>query len=124
MADLFANLGINIANLIDQNLSVSLLPTTLTVVTPGTRGASLIDGTNPTTQDIQGRGFIDDYGDNDIDGTLIQAGDRRVLIITNSFPGQPTPKNGDRITIENATYNIVAVKRDPAAATYTCQVRG
>lgn len=121
MADLF---NIDIAGIVAQEIGPGLLPATLiqvrnTARTPG----SLTGGTNPSESSIGGRGVITDYNDSQVNGTLIKKGDRQVLLIANTFPGKPVPLPDDKVTIENLTYNIVAVKRDPAAATYRCQVR-
>lgn len=122
MAELF---GIDIAGIIAQEIGPGVLPATLIVVTAGTRDTNnLSAGTQPTENSIPGRGFQEDYDDNQIDGTLIQEGDRRITLIANTFAGRPVPKTGDKITIEGATYNILKVRRDPAAATYVCQSRG
>lgn len=118
--------GVDIAGLINQEVGPGVLDLTLIKVTPGTRtGGQLTGGTNPTTASTAGKGFIDDYQDRQIDETVIRRGDRRVLIVGNSLSGGSViPAAGDQVTIEGATYEIVNVARDPAAATYTCQVRG
>ena len=121
MANLF---GIDIAGIVAQEIGPGLLPATLIQVRNGVRTpGNLTGGTNPTENNIGGRGVISDYADSQINGTLIKKGDRQVLLIANTFPGKPVPVPDDKVIIENLTYNIVAVKRDPAAATYKCQVR-
>lgn len=120
MAKLF---GVDIAKIANQALGKGLLPLTVTVYTPGTRTpGSLTAGTQPTSSTATGRGIIDDYDTRLIDGTRVQAGDRKVLILGDSI-APVVPKPDDQVTIEGATYRIVRVARDPAAATYTCQVR-
>ena len=117
--------GIDIAGLVGKQLGKSLLPLTLTKVTAGTPTAgSLTGGSNPTTADSAARGILDDYRAVQIDGELIQRGDRKVLILGATITPAVVPEPGDRVTIEGATFNVVRVERDPAAATYTCQVRG
>jgi len=71
-----------------------------------------------------GNGIIDDYEDEHIDGTLVKRGDRQILILGASLPSGIIPAEDDKVTIEEGTYNVVAIKRDPAAATYVCQSRG
>lgn len=121
-------LGVDIAGIAAKALGSKLLPVTLTVVTPGTRNtADLTAGTGPTTVDYACRGLIEDYKAGAVDGTQIQFGDRKVLILGKTInAGNTAPKPGDRVTIEGRTYTIVpkGVGRDPAAATYSCQVRG
>lgn len=118
--------GVDISGLIHRNMSAGLVPITLKQTTPGTRSA-----TNPTaapapkTSTHSARGFQDAYTDSQIDGTLIERGDRRILLIGDSITPAAVPQPGDEITIQGETLTIVAngVSRDPAAATYTCQAR-
>lgn len=117
--------GIDIAALIASNMGPGLLPATLRKVTPGTRDPSdLSGGTNPTEQAFACRGIIDEYRESQFDGTLIQRGDRKVLILGGTLPSGVVPEQGDKISIEGQVFQVVGVpSRDPAAATYTCQAR-
>ena len=116
--------GVDIASEVNKAMGAGLLPATLTKNTPGTR-----DSANPTggktndTGTFACRGFIEDYDVKFVNGTTILETDRKVLLLGASLPVGIIPSGGDAVTIEGATYNIVHVKRDPAAATYTCQVR-
>lgn len=121
MPDLF---GVNIAGIIGQSMDSGLLPVTLTKVAPGVRSTTdPTAGTNEVRKSYPGRGFIDDYKDYQINETTIRRGDRRILVTGNSLRGI-VPVTGDEIKIEGINYTIIKVLRDPAAATYTCQVRG
>lgn len=98
---------------------------TLTVRTAGARTAGdPAGGTNSMEKDHNGNGIIEDYEDSQIDGTVVKQGDRRVLILGRSLPNGIVPSTNDSVTIEGATYTVVGVDRDPAAASYTCRVRG
>jgi len=116
--------GIDIAKEIAKAVAPGMLPATLTRVTPGTRTAASSSGTTPTTTSHAARGLVDDYTDFEMDGTLVQRGDRRILLVANSITGLAFPRPGDRITILDTIYTVVRVKSDLALATYTCQVRG
>ena len=122
MPDLF---DVDIAGLVDEYISPGLLPAKLIQTVPGADDPTKLTGTTaPTITSTDGRGVISDYNDNRFgSGSPIKKGDRQVLLIANSFIGKPVPIPDDQIFIESATYNIIAVKRDPAAATYKCQVR-
>jgi hypothetical protein len=121
MPDLF---GVDIAGIIASEIGPGVLPAILIKVTPGIRGADSTAGINPSEQSFTGRGVIEEYMDDQIDGTLIKKGDRKVILITNTFAGLPVPEPTDKIIIESMNLIIVnPVKRDPAAATYTCQCR-
>ena len=116
--------GVDIAGIVDGAMSSGLPIVTLVKVTTGTRDDNdPTAGNKPVKNNYKGRGFIDDYKDGQINDTSILSGDRKVTIIGNTLKGQvPTP--GDYVIAEGITYSIIAVKRDPAAATYSCQVRG
>ena len=117
--------GVDISGIIAQEIGPGVLPATLIVFTPGIRSAiDSTGGTLPTEASVEGRGFIDDYSENEVDGTLVQRGDKKIILIGDTFTGFPVPKPNDKITIEGITFKIVGpVKRDPAAATYECQSR-
>lgn len=110
-----------IANQIAQAMGPLLFPLTVIKRTSSTR-AGLTGGVNTREEKYSGRGFIDDYRDSRIDGTIIKVGDRMVTIMGASISVVPEPD--DQITIEGRTWTIVGpVRRDPAGATYECQVR-
>jgi hypothetical protein len=117
--------GIDIAGLIAKNVGKGVLPCTLTVITKGDRKANPTAGRETTEQSIQGRGFIEEFEDKDIDGTKIKMGDKWINLIADTFAGSPVPKIGNKITIEGKAHEIVGtIERDPAAAIYKCHSRG
>lgn len=117
--------GVDIAKEINDAMGSGLLAATLIKVTPGTpTTGSLTSGSNPKTSSSSCRGVIEEYDSREIDGTIIYMGDRKVLLLGGSLPSGTVPTPGDRVTIEGSTFDVVGVKRDPAAASYTCQVRG
>ena len=67
------------------------------------------------------KGNVADYNEYQINGKNIQVGARKILIIANTLSVVPLPD--DRITAQGETYQIIQVVRDPATATYLCQVR-
>ena len=122
--------GVDIAAIVDKAMSASLLPATLTHITPGTRGADSTAGTQPTETTHAARGIVDEYSRGEIastsdrtDGTMIVFGDKKILLIGDSISPTAEPESGDRIEIEGSTYSIIHVGRDPAKATYVCQSR-
>lgn len=123
MPDIF---GVDIAGKIHEAFKDKVFDVTLTKVEPGTRTpGALTGGTNPTTVGHTVKGFVDMYLDTEIDGTLVHRGDRKVVIFGASLSSGVVPEPADRITAEGWTKQIVeeGVKRDPAGATYICQVR-
>lgn len=117
--------GVDIAGIIGKELGPNLLAVTLIKYTTGTRTTgNLTGGVQPTSTSYTARGFIADYLDREIDGSLIVTGDRKVGILGATVLSDAVPAPGDKVTVESVTYNIVRVKRDPAAAYYNCQVRG
>lgn len=117
--------GVDIAGVIAQAMGPGLLAATLIKVFPGTRtSGNLAGGTNASTLSYPARGFTESYRASQIDGDLVRRGDRKVVLLGATIPGRVVPEAGDRLTIEGRTFSVVRVERDPAAATYTLQVRG
>lgn len=113
--------GANIAGLIAQNLGPLVFDVTLISVVPTERGLNLTGGNNPTETSYVVKGFVSDYKDWQIDGTIIKNGDRIVTLLGGTLPAGVIPQVGDKITAEGLTKTVVQVNRDPAGATYECQ---
>jgi len=118
--------GVNLAKVINKEMGKGLLPGVLVKVEASTRTTgSLTAGTNPVDKKRKFRGFVEDYDVRQIDGTVVETGDRKVVILGGSLPAGVVPTTGDRINIEAFEgLHVMRVRRDPAGATYTCQVRG
>jgi hypothetical protein len=117
--------GVDIAAILKQSLASGLLPVKLIKEIPGARGADLTDGQVLTPRSYNCRGFTEEYKLREIDGTNVQRGDKKVLILGDTLPSGIVPQLNDRIECERIIYTISGVpSRDPAAATYVCQVRG
>ena len=107
-----------------------VLDATLTKSTPGTRTpGNLTGGTQPTEVTYPCRGFVDTRKVRFLNGTLVRDGSKVVVLIGDTINGgdpASAPAPGDKITIESVQYLVPAdgtIDRDPAAATYTCEVR-
>lgn len=104
-----------------------LLPATLRHRTTGTRTpGQLSGGTNPTTTNYVTRGVVLEYSLHDLGvAPGVQSGDKKVMLIAKPLTDAGVePRGDDSLTIEGKTYSVVAVRRDPATATYVCQCRG
>lgn len=122
MPDLF---GLDIKGIINDAFEGELVSGTLTEVAPGARNANVTAGRAKTnTPHPFTDGVIDSYTDEEIDGTSIKAGDRRILIIAGTLDAAVSPEANWTVTIEGGTYRVVKAHRDPAEATWTLQVRG
>lgn len=119
MPDIF---GVDIAGKINKALGNLVFDLTLHKQAAGTRTA-LTGGTNPVDTDHSGKGFVSDYRDTQVDGTIVQRGDRKTIILGASLPTGVVPVAGDRVTIEGVERTIINVERDPAGATYVLQSR-
>lgn len=75
-----------------------------------------------TTTHYPCRGFVDTYSDFYLANSLINSGDVKVVILTDSLA--ITPTLSDTVTIRGKTYSIINVSPDPAVATWTIQARG
>lgn len=118
-----------IRNLVGSSMvkSGSPINVTFTNYTTGTRStAQPTAGSTPTPTSYTAKGFVDSYDDRQIDGTRVQAGDRRVLILGSTvIPAGGEPEPGGTIEVDGESLTIVkeGVKADPAKATFTCQSR-
>lgn len=118
--------GVDIAKEVAGAISAAggVLDATLTVVTPGERSAAArTAGVPEATRPLRCKGFVDNYRETQVDGTRVQVGDRKVVLLGDTIAGGVAPKPNDEVTIESTTFRIVNVTRDPAGATYECQVR-
>lgn len=135
--NIFGVYGVDLGREINKYLGPAVLPATLIKVTPGTRTpGQLTGGTNPTTTSYACRGFIDMQGARTRQDSLAsrsQAGSGltlggtkvAVLIGDSIANGTVVPEPLDKIVLEGVTYIIPEggkVDRDPAAATYTCEI--
>ena len=87
-------------------------------------------GTAPsTTTDYEGTGVKINYEAENIDGTLIQAGDQKLLLSPlqrNGLP-MPQPTNADLVLFGGASYTVKAVETTApvdVAVLHTLQLRG
>ena len=61
------------------------------------------------------------YKVEEIDGEVIKKTDQKAMIPTLNFT--PTPKEDDIMEINDANWQVVAFKQDPAKAVWTIQIR-
>lgn len=127
---LFDNYGVDIAGLVNEHLSPGLLPAVLRkwgTPTGGARPSGQL--TKPPARGSDtvhtARGLISDFDPNEFQTSqLLEAGDRKVMLIAESISPPAEPKGGDTVEIEGVNYRVARVlKRDPAGATYVLQVR-
>lgn len=117
--------GVDIAKIANKALGPGLLPIKLVKLTQGPRDpAALTEGPALSRKVYSGRGVVLDYKLSQFDGTIIQKGDRRVLILGASLPSGIIPESNDLVQAEGKESPIVTVGRDPASASYDCQIRG
>ena len=125
---LFAVDGIDVAGLVAEHLGPRILP--LVLHRPGAPAAR--DLNNLTQAPVPGpgtdfpcRGFIEDFSSYDMAQGLVEAGDRKVIILGGTLSTEPLGGIGrDQVTVEGKRWSIQRViDRDPAGATFTLHVR-
>ena len=123
--DLFKGFGVDIAAEIKSALDPGIPSITLVSRTVGTPSATdLTAGATITETSYTCQGFLDFFDAKRFGGTTIEQGSRVVVIIGDTLPSGVLPKPEDRIIAEGDTLHVVGpIVRDPAAATYTCEVR-
>lgn len=117
MPDIF---GAGIAAQVNSALGSMLFPATLIKVRSSTR-SGVTGGLSEVRTKYLTKGFLSSYRDNLIDGTRILTGDRKAVLLGQPLANAPAP--GDTIILEGRDWSVIAVTRDPAGATYSCQVR-
>lgn len=121
MAKLF---GIDIAALVAKEIGPGLLDATLHRQTQGDRDTADPGAGLPVTEtDITCKGVETYFDIKEWPSTLVEANDRLILIIANTMSTEVEPLPTWGLTIEDRRYTIIRVRRDPAAASYACQVR-
>lgn len=70
-------------------------------------------------------GLVTDYSDalKAISNGAIQVNDRKLTVTAASMPAGIVPQIGWGVTADGGAWAVIAVKRDPAGATYDLQVR-
>ncbi len=115
--------GVDIAGIIAKEIGPGVLPAILHAATPGTKTVgSLSAGTNPTETNHACRGFKSPLSSLDPD-FIVEEATAVIVILGGTLPVGITPVAGNDITIEEIRYRVLICERDPAAATYECQVR-
>lgn len=114
--------GIDIAGIVAKEIGPGLLDTTIHKIVWGAR-VSGGAGLTVTESDITCKGVFSFFDVKEWDSTLVEENDRLVLIMTETMSEVTEPVPGWAVTIEGTRYTIVRVRRDPAAATYSMQVR-
>lgn len=117
--------GVDLAKIIGDAIGPGVLAATLIKKTPGTRTSlSQSAGTNPTSTSYSCRGFVESYSHRELSLGLAKEQDKKVTLLGATISGGTVyPVPGDQVTIEGATYDVVAVARDPAGAVYECRSR-
>jgi len=102
---------------------------TLTKITAGTYNPATGGFTGASTSTQSAYGAIFDYGATQIDGTLIKAGDKQLLLSAFKTDGTAltAPVLGDTVSIGGVTYTLVEPLKEvnPAGTTvmYECNLR-
>ena len=102
---------------------------TITTVTPGTYNPATGGMTGGTTTTQTAYGAVFDYGTKQIDGTLIKAGDKQILLSAFKTNGAAltAPVLGDTVTIGGVAFTLVEPLKEvnPAGTVvmYECNAR-
>ena len=117
--------GVDIAGIIKREIGPGVLPAQLIKITQAPRNsANPSKKVAPIEVRHKCKGIVGNYRDTVRGGSLVRAGDRKITLIAGFLAEGVVPEPQDQIFIEGDTYTIVGpVNRDPAGATYTCQVR-
>ncbi len=115
--------GIDIQKVIAKGIKDAggVRPLVLTKNTIGTAtSGNLTGGTNDTTDDFTGQGFVESLDSREV-GTLVEGANALVSLIGGSIQSGVAPSVNDKVTLDGTTYTILSVDADPAQAVYKCQ---
>jgi hypothetical protein len=75
----------------------------------------------PTATPYACKAIVETYSDYFRQNGMVDAKDRKVLILADSLTVQPVPN--DRVTISGITFTVMEVGTDPATAVWECKGR-
>jgi hypothetical protein len=75
----------------------------------------------PTSATYTAQGILTAYRQSLVDGTVIQQGDRRLVVRQAELGVKPV--NGETITVDGTDYTVVSWSADGAGSVYQIQVR-
>lgn len=91
---------------------------------PGTQTSDGQGGFTPGTPVSKAcKVLVEDYSDFRRQALGIPANDRKIIVLADSIADAAVPAPGYTITAEGRDWSVVAVARDPAAATYELRAR-
>ena len=124
--ELFKGFGVDIAAEVLSGLGPGTPAVTLVSRTLGAEDPLDLTAARPIIETNHVcKGFLDNYDSRRMGESVIQQGTRVIVILGDSLPSGVVPENEDRIIAEGSTFHLTGpVIRDPAAATYVCEVRG
>jgi hypothetical protein len=111
----------SIRKAIGKGMQGLFLPGTIARDVPRTSSTEEFDPLPPVTKTYACKAVVDNYSAFRLASGLIQAGDRKILVLAEGLEVDPKP--GDRITVRGATYTAVEVATDPAQAVWVIQGR-
>ena len=115
--------GLNLPAIVGSAIDPAMQDASLLVVTVGARNSTTsTKGLTISKEAVPCRGYVEDFAESQIDGTLITRNDRLVTLTASSL-GTRVPREKDEVTVEGSTYQIRRVTRDPAGAVYRLTVR-
>jgi hypothetical protein len=109
-----------LAKTIGSAFKTLFLDAVLTRETPG-EGGDPFDPPAPVVTTYGCKAIVEGYSDYFKKNGLVDAKDRKVLVLAASL--DVTPEPGDRVTVQNVTFSVVTVATDPATAVWEIQGR-
>lgn len=110
-----------IAKTIGKALAGVMYPVVLSRVTEGYYDEDTGTVVPGETLTFPANGMVDNWGAYHLANQLVQAGDRKVTILSTSLATIPAPS--DTVTANGQTWLVIAVSSDAAKVAWTLQVR-
>lgn len=111
-----------LAEAFDSDLADAVKVFTGSYVIDGDDWDPVTETGNDITVEYTGRGILDNYSLNRIDGINILNNDTLLIALAHEVTEKPDIDH--KITVNNVSYKVISVQIDPVGAHYDIQLRG
>lgn len=121
--------GVDIAGIVADVMGDGLFPVTITRYDRGDRDPDNLTAGRPATPEtVECTGFWEDFTGMAPPGIVVEAGDRKLILLGDSVPAGGHPKRNDLCTVHEdmgdiSLYCAGPVSRDPAGAVFVYQCK-
>jgi hypothetical protein len=121
--------GIDVAGIVADAIGDGVFDVTIERYVRGDREAGNLTGGRPAEpEEVQCKGFWDDFTGLAPPGIVVETNDRKAVLIGDTIPAGGHPRLNDKITVHEdggdiSLFCVGPISRDPAAAVFVYQCR-